>query len=802
MTERIARMKKALEVNKFPLCVERLKISMEALEKSEGLPVITQRARVNAAVLDKLPIHILPDELIVGAGASKPFGIEMEYEYGVWTKDEVASLKSERYTIEPEDEQELYRLLEAYGTGKAPSKTLMETEGEVLGENERLWRFMKSGVILAPWNDRKGGSGGGYAQSGLGLGPGFDLFCIDYSIILEKGARAVIDEAKHCLETATYHDADCIERKRYWESVITVFEAWVRFANRYAELAGSMASAEQEPQRRRELEEIAARCRRVPEYPAESFADAVQSFWFTFLMVLPSPTASMGRMDQYLYPFYKRDKEAGRLTDEEALELLETIRIKDFMMNRVSGKSNREKNSGMAKWHNATLGGVKRDGSDAANELTELIIRAAGEVQIPHHTCTLRVSESTSEDLIVKALKVVRTGIGMPAFVSDKSYINFFTGNHCSLEDSREYVMCGCLDGSIPGVTRGQTGNGFNAAKVYDIFLHNGYSTFSKEDVGLKTGDVRLFKTFEEHKEKFYQQLRHFIAMAAERNSVEVLAYGAVCPNPFRSALMKDGVACGKEMMRRTFVPFDDVSRLVATGVINVADSLAAVKTLVYDQKKYTMAQLMDALDANWVGYDDMRADFVAAPKYGNDLDLPDSLAAELYHVYAQEVGRYVTPTGGRTVANAISIAAHQPGGMVTGALPDGKRDREILADGSISPVQGCDTNGPLAVLRSGMKIDQDEYAATLLNMKFSPQALKTEDDLRKLASVIKAYLTNGGKHVQFNVVDKETLLAAKAEPEKHRDLIVRVAGYSAYFTVLSGGIQKEIIDRTEQTEL
>lgn len=798
MTDRIMRMKRALEVTKFPLCIERLKISMEKLKETEGLPVINQRAIINAAVLDKLPIHIGEDELIVGAGASKPFGIEMEYEYGVWTKEEVESLKSERYTIEPEDEAELYELLKDYGSGKAPSKTLMQAEGEVLGENERLWKFMKSGVILAPWNDRKGGSGGGYAQSGLGLGPGFDLFCIDYSIVLKRGAQSIIDEAKACLENATYHDAECIERKRYWEAVVTVFEAWIRLANRYADLAEEMAKTAA-PARAEELRQIAEICRYVPANPARTFREAIQSFWFTFLLVLPSPTASMGRMDQYLYPYYRADIDAGRITDDEVLELLEMIRIKDFQMNRVSGKSNREKNSGMAKWHNATLGGVKADGTDACNELTRLIIKAAGDTHIPHHTCTLRISESTPDDIILEALRVVRTGMGMPAFVSDKSYIRFFEMNNCAVEDAREYVMCGCLDGSIPGVTRGQTGNGFNAAKVYDIFLHNGYSSFSKEDVGLKTGDVTEFATFEEHYEAFLKQLAYFIGMATERNSVGVLAYRDVCPNPFRSALMKDGVACGQEMMRRQFKPFDDVSRLVATGVINVADSLAAVKTLVYDEKKYTMKELMTALDANWEGYEEMRRDFVAAPKYGNNLEVPDRLAAELYHFYAQEVGKYETPTGGKTVSNAISIAAHQPAGMMTGALPDGKRDREILADGSISPAQGRDVNGPLAVFQSGMKIDQDEYAATLLNMKFTPEALKTDADLQKLAAAIKVYLNNGGKHVQFNVVDKETLLAAKENPEDYRDLIVRVAGYSAYFTVLSKGIQNEIIERTAQ---
>lgn len=800
MTDRIERMKKRLEVTKFPLCIERLKISMDELKRSEGLPTILQRARVNAAVLDRLPIHINDDELIVGDGASKPFGIEMEYEYGVWTKEEVESLKSERYTIDPEDEETLYELLKDYGCGKAPSRTLTEAESEVLGEDERMWNYVSCGVNLPPWNSRKGDMGGGCAQSGLGLGPGFDLFCIDYRIILEKGARSVIDEAKKCLANATYHDGRCIERKRYWETVVIIFEAWVRFANRYADLAGQMAETEADPVRKAELLDISARCRRVPEFPAENFRDAVQAFWFTFLMVLPSPTASMGRLDQFLYPMYKKDKEIGAITDEEVLELLETIRIKDFQMNRVSGKANREKNSGMAKWHNATIGGVKSDGSDAANELTSLVMLAAKDLRIPHHTCTLRVHENTSIDLIVEGLKTVRVGVGMPAFVSDKSYINFFESKNCAVEDAREYVMCGCLDPSIPGVTRGQTGNGFNIAKVYDIFLHSGYSSLSKRHVGFDVGDVKCIPTFEEHKAKFYEMVAHFVKECAERTSISFLAYKQICPNPFRSALMKDGVSCGQEMMDRTFLPFEDGCRIVFTGGINVADSLVAVKKLVYDEKKYTMGQLLEALDANWVGFEDMRKDFVNAPKYGNDINEADEMAADLYHFFVEEVEKHDTPAGGKMITNAISIAAHQPGGMVTGALPDGKYDRQILADGSISPVQGKDCCGPLAVFRSGMKINQDEFAATLLNMKFPPNSLKTEEDLKKLASAIKAYLTHGGKHVQFTVVDPETLEDAIVHPEDHKDLIVRVAGYSAYFTVLSKGLQKEVMDRTTQS--
>ncbi len=795
MNERIKRMKERLRVNKYPLCIEKFRIANETLRDTENLPQLIRRAKILANVLDKITIFIEEDDLIAGSGASKPFGLEIDYEYGTWTKDEVEALKSEIYTIEPEDEKELYELNEKFGNSNLNSN-LVQAMGEILGEDERLWPFMKSSVILPPWKDKKGGSGGGFAQSGIGLGPGFFLVVIDYERILNEGARAIINECKENLKQLRYYKTDCIEKKHFWEAVIMVYEAWIRFANRYADLAESMAEKEKNPTRRDELLEMARICRKVPEFPAESFREAIQSFWFTFLLACPSPTTAAGRFDQYMYPFYKRDIESGKITNEEVLELLEILRIKDMKLNRVSGKANRKKNAGMAKWHNWTLGGVKPDGSDASNELTELILQSALDTQLPHFTCTLRVHSQTSLDLIVKGLEVVKTGLGMPAFVGDPSYIKFFTDHGCSLEDARDYAMTGCLDGNIPYRTRTQTVIMFIVAQAYDIFMHNGWCNYTGEQVGIRTGDVRSFESFEEYKQAFYKQLDYLLHLAAERNNIEMISQRSLFPDPFRSSLMKDGIKEGKDILNRTF-PFDNASVLCAVGVINVADSMAAVKKLVFDEKKYTMEQLMTALSKNWEGYEGMRKDFISAPKYGNNDDTVDLLAKDIYSFFAKSLSQIDHAYGGKVIPTAISISAHQPGGLAVGALPDGRKKGEILADGSMSPMQGRDKNGPLAVFQSAMKIDQDEYQATLLNMKFHPSALKTKEDLYKLAAAIKTYLTNGGKHVQFNVVDRDTLIAAKEEPDKYKDLVVRVAGYSAYFTALSSQIQDEVIERT-----
>lgn len=797
MTDRVKRMKDSLKVSKYPLCIEYFKLANESLDQTGGEPALMRRAKLHAHVLDNITIFIEDEDLLCGSGASKPFGLEMQYEYGVWTPDEVESLKSEIYTIDPDDEQELYRLNEHFA-GNTLNANLVGEMSKSLGMDDRMWPFMKSGTILPPWKDRKGGSGGGFAMSGYGLGPGFFLVCIDFERVLRDGAQAIIDEAKACIKNNRYNSGDAIKKRTYWEAVIIVFEAWIRFVNRYADLAEKMAAEEKSDSRKAELLEMARICRKVPQYPAESFREAMQSFWFTFLMALPSPTTSAGRFDQYMYPYYKKDIDAGIITDDQVLELLEIMKCKVMKINRVSGKANRAKNAGMAKWYNWTLGGVKEDGSDATNELTYLLLEASQDTQLPHFTVTLRVHKNTPPELLKKALEVVRTGIGMPAFVGDESYINFFTDSGMTLENARDYCMTGCVDGNVPARSRTQVVTFFIISQAYDIFMHNGYCRYTKEKVGIETGDVTKMETFEEYYEAFTKQFKYLLSMAAERNNVELIIQRDLFPDPFRSALMENGVKDGKDLLDKQFA-IENCSCLGAVGGVNVGDALCAVKQLVFEQKKYTMAELLAALDADWEGYEEMRADFIKAPKYGNNLEEPDRLVAKVYQLFADTCAENSTAYGGHVTPNAISISAHQPGGMVTGATPDGRKGGDILADASLSPDHGKDVNGPIAVFQSAMKVNQDPYQGTLMNMKVHPTSIQTDSDLMKLGSMIKTYLTNGGKHVQFNVVDRAEMEDAKVNPEDHGELIVRVAGYSAYFTRLPGSIQDEVINRAEQ---
>jgi pyruvate-formate lyase len=396
-----------------------------------------------------------------------------------------------------------------------------------------------------------------------------------------------------------------------------------------------------------------------------------------------------------------------------------------------------------------------------------------------------------------KSLEVVRTGLGMPAFVSDKSYIEFFLKHGLSLEESRQYIMTGCLDGNIPALSRTVSVGMFIVSLVFDIFMHNGINPNNGELVGIKTGNVEDMKTYKEFVSAFYRQLEYLLRLAGEKNNAELMAQRKLFPDPFRSSLMKDAIKEGRDLLSRK-MPFENGSVLCTIGTINVADSLAAVKKLVYEEQKVSMKELKAALDANWECFEELRKMCLDAPKYGNDDDYVDLIAAELYKFIEETLAKIDTAYGGKIVTTAISITSHQPGGALTGATPDGRGKGEILADGSMSPMHGMDKKGPTAIIKSACKIDQDSYQATLLNMKFHPSALKTDEDLKKLSFLIKAYFKNGGKHVQFNVVDKQTLRNAQSAPEKHRDLVVRVAGYSAYFTALGKEVQDEVIERTE----
>ena len=795
MNERVRRLKQRLNPLTYPICVEKARLVMESYLQNEGDSAILRRAKATAHYLDNKTIFIEDDELIVGNFACKPMGLEAGSLGPAWNKENLTELRHQGLTLSDEDEAFL-RSMDSYWIGKG--RTLDERQGQYY-DDERLWPFIQSGIMCPPWQNKNEGRGQGAAGVGWGLGVGLSLIIVDYALVINRGLNQLNFEASEELRKIRYFSTDDVKKSDFLRSVLIINEALVRLAGRYAALAREMASKEKNSARRQELLTIAETCERVPGEPARTFREAMQSFWFTWSMIAQGTTPG-GRFDQFMYPYYRKEIDTGRLTDADVLELLECLRIKVMQYNFVGGGSmQRQKWAGLARWHNWVIGGVTPDGTDATNELSYLILEAASDCQTPHHTITVRVHEKTPEKLLLKALEVVKTGIGMPAFVGDKSYIQYLLNHGVSLTEARDYALAGCLDLNLAGKSRISAIGMFIVPRVFEMMMNNGFDKRTGRQLGPRTGAFEDFKTFESVLKAFRAQLAHFMGLAAEEHNILLKAETDLYPDAFHSCLMDDAIKVGRDCLDRT-MPFENGSMLNPVGMINVVDSMAAIKKLVFDDKNVTGKEIKNALDSDWRGerYEQVRKMCINSPKYGNGDTYVDAIAAELYKYWTDIAITFQTVWGGNVKPAGISITAHVPAGSYTGATPDGRRSGETLADGTMSAAQGRDVSGPTALIRSAMAIDQVPFQSTLLNVKFHPSALETIEDMKKLAALMKTYFANGGKHVQFNVVNRETLITAQQHPEQHRDLIVRVAGYSAYFVTLGKPVQDEIIQRTE----
>lgn len=802
MTDRIRRLRENIVQFGNNICIEKMKITVESEKKTCYWPSILRRAQSFYDVATKIPVYVNDDELIVGTPASKPWSLEIESCIGKWDKEEIDALREDGYHISREDEETLLKINETF----EPFGMYQYANLAVRADKE-LENFVRTGICLAPWKEDTGNNdnrvGGGSACSGLGLGPGWMLYIADFENALRKGFNKMIEECDEELEANRFDGPKSFERSCTLQAMKMCLQGVIKYAERCADLASQKAVSEKDPVRKKELEKIAETCRRVPAEPPRTFYEALQFVWFIFIFIAPSPTPTLGRFDQYMYPYYKADKETGRITDDEVLELLECLRIRCMEIHAISGKEIRKRASGGARWLNMTIGGVTPDGADATNELSYLVLDAVMDCPCIQHTVTIRVADSTPKELIAKGVECQAKGLSMPAFTSDKNYIAFFTqksrgDDGLPIETARNYCITGCIDGNIPGQTRTIAVSMFVAPLTLDIFLNQGICKNAGVKAGHSVGDLDQFKTFEDFRKAFYDEFRHFIHLACEKNNIENISHASLMPTPFRSALMTDGIKSGLDVGSRC-LPFENASDINAVGTVNLAQSLYAIKKLVFDEKIVTLSELKKILDADWEGHEDLRKKCLDLPHYGNDIDEVDDFVVDIYRFWNEAATEFPSSFGGYTRTNAISVTSHGPGGALTGATPDGRRKGETLADANASPIRGTDTQGPLAVFRSAMKIDQTKYQAFLFNMKFHPSALRTKDDQMKLVDAIRTYLSNGGGMIQFNVVDQETLIDAKKNPQNHKDLMVRVAGYSAYFVTLTENIQNDIIERTSQ---
>jgi len=826
---RIDRLVAALYEKMPEIEADRAVLLTESYRQTEGEPIITRRAKAFAHILENIPITIREDELIVGSATKAPRGCQVFPEYSFeWLEAEFDTV--EHRTADPFyiSEETKRTLSDVYKYWKG--KTTSELATSYMSDEAKL---AIDHCIFTPGN---------YFYNGIGH------LTVDYGKVLAAGYTGIIKEAKNALDKLSQGDADYAKRSHFLNAVIISCEAAIKYAKRYAELATSMAKTTMDVKRRRELEDIAAACRNVPEFGATSFREACQSFWFVQMLLQVESSGhsiSPGRFDQYMYPYYKKDLDSGKITREEAQELMDCIWVKLNDLNKCRDAASAEGFAGYSLFQNLIAGGQDKYGRDATNDLSFMSITATEHVFLPQPSFSVRVWNGTPHEFLIRAAELTRTGIGFPAYYNDEVIIPALQNRGLSLEDARDYNIIGCVEPQKAAKTDGwHDAAFFNMCRPLELVFSQGVD--KGVQIGPRTADVASMSTYEEFESAYREQMNYFISLLVNADNAIDVAHGERCPLPFQSSMVEDCIGRGKSLQEGGAIY--NFTGPQGFGIANVADAMYAVKKLVFDQKKYTLEFWRDALannygkdmdgamaekltrqvvesvlaagkdvteediktiyltvkknradDAAKAKYDQLLTDIAAVAKFGNDNDDVDAFAREMAYTYTKPLETYKNPRGGVYQAGLYPVSANVPLGAQTGATPDGRLAFTPVADG-VSPSAGKDLKGPTASANSVSKLDH--YIAsngTLFNMKFHPSALEGVSGLENFVALVRGYFDQKGSHVQFNVVSRETLRDAQKNPEKYKSLVVRVAGYSARFTTLSKSLQEDIINRTEQ---
>ncbi|MBS5121298.1 MAG: glycyl radical protein [Blautia sp.] len=807
----------------------RAKLITESYQATEGKPMITRRAEAFAHILRHIPIIIRDEELIVGSSTIAPRGCQTYPEFSYqWLEDELDTVETrsaDPFYIAEETKQEL-REVHKYWKGKTTSElatSYMAPEAIKAIEHN----------IFTPGN---------YFYNGVGH------VTVKYEEVLAIGYEGIMAKAQAELDRCQVGDHDYARRSRFLNAVILSCQAVMEYAQRYAALAEKMAAECSDPVRRNELEVIALNCSHVPARGAGSFYEACQSFWFVQqLLQLESSghSISPGRFDQYMYPYYKRDLDNGNITREFAQELMDCIWVKLNDLNKCRDAASAEGFAGYSLFQNLIAGGQNKDGEDVTNDLSIMCIQASMHVQLPQPSLSVRVWNGTPHEFLIKAAELTRTGIGLPAYYNDEVIIPALQNRGLSLEDAREYNIIGCVEPQKAGKTDGwHDAAFFNMCRPLELVFSNGMD--KGELVGIPTGDVTKMTTFEEFYDAYKKQMDYCISLLVNADNAIDVAHAERCPLPFLSSMVDDCIKRGLSVQEGGAVY--NFTGPQGFGIANMADSLYAVRQLVYRDKKVSMEEYKEALVWNYgKGIDSQTAaDMTASilkemerqgraidesavksvletvmtmkpsedqkarfeeihhmidevPKFGNDIPEVDYFARDVAYTYTRPLQNYKNPRGGQFQAGLYPVSANVPLGGQTGATPDGRYAHTPVADG-VSPSAGKDVNGPTAAANSVARLDHFIVSnGTLFNQKFHPSALAGREGLEKFTALIRSYFDQKGMHMQFNVVDRDTLLDAQKNPEKYKHLVVRVAGYSALFTTLSRSLQDDIIRRTEQ---
>ncbi len=602
-----------------------------------------------------------------------------------------------------------------------------------------------------------------------------------------------------------FTDPEAFAKREQLKAMSIAADALMIFARRHAEKATELAASEQDAGRKEELNEIAAICERVPAHPPETFHEALQYYWFVHLGVITElntwDSFNPGRLDQHLYPFYRRDLEEGRLTKEKARELLEAFWVKfnNHPAPPKVGVTDRESRT-YTDFCLINVGGVDENGRDAVNELSYLILDVVEEMRLLQPSSMVQISKKTPQRFLQRALRIVKTGFGQPSIFNTDAIIQELVRQGKTLADARNGGASGCVEAGAFGKESYILTGYFNLVKVLEITLNNGVDPMTGEQLGLRTNDAAAYITFADLFAAFKKQLEHFINIKIKGNLIIERLYARQIPSPFLSLLIDDCIANGRDY--HDGGARYNTSYIQGVGLGSITDTLSALKHHIFERGDITMQEMLQALQDNFEGHDELRRVLLEeTPRYGNDDDSADELAQQVFEAFYQAVEERPNTKGGHFRINLLPTTCHIYFGSMVGATPDGRKKGEPLSEG-ISPVQGADRNGPTAVLKSAAKIDHLRTGGTLLNQKFTPQVLETEAGLEKLGHLIRSYFSMDGHHIQFNVVTAATLREAQKHPAKHRDLIVRVAGYSDYFVDLEKELQNEIIRRTEQAAI
>ena len=830
VSPRIEKLRDALFAKMPEIEADRAVLITESYKETEGLPIITRRAKAFKKIMENIPITIREDELIVGSATKAPRGCQMFPEFSFeWMEAELDTVET--------------RMADPFYIAEETKNTLREVYKYWKGKttSDLATAYMRPETLDAINHNIF--TAGNYFYNGIGH------VTVAYEEVLAIGFRGIIEKAEKELMTLDAKADNATEKRVFLEALIESFEAAITYAKRYSELALSMAEKCVDVKRRDELTTISKICAKVPENGAETFYEACQSFWFVQMLLQIESSGhsiSPGRFDVYMYPYYKKEFEKGSITREFAQELMDCIWVKLNDLNKCRDAASAEGFAGYSLFQNLIAGGQDKNGEDITNDLSFMCINSSMHVMLPQPSLSVRIWSKTPHEFLIKAAKLTRTGCGLPAYYNDEVIIPALISRGLTLEDAREYNIIGCVEPQKSGKTDGwHDAAFFNMCRPLELVFSNGMD--NGKQISIKTGEVEKMTTFEEFYDAYKAQMEYMISLLVDADNAIDMAHAKRCPLPFLSGMVEDCIARGKSVQEGGAVY--NFTGPQGFGIANMADALYAIKTLVFEEKRFTLAELKQALQDNFgkggaTGLDakaitigvvksladkgvevseeqianiyknvskesasvqnggrakeifDMIED---VPKFGNDIPDVDAFARDVAYTYTRPLESYKNPRGGIFQAGLYPVSANVPLGAQTGATPDGRYAYTPVADG-VSPAAGRDVSGPTASANSVAKLDHFIASnGTLFNMKFHPSALEGVSGLESFAALVRGYFDQKGMHMQFNVVSRETLQDAQKHPENYRNLIVRVAGYSALFTTLSKSLQDDIINRTEQ---